>query len=98
MGRLSYAQKRLGCSPYFLCLGAEPLLPFNIVEATWLVNLPNRILSREELIGYRAQALSKHRTFMNNVCDWVDEIKIKELKAFEKKHRLVIKDWDFEPG
>ena len=35
---------------------------------------------------------------MNNVHDWVDEIKIKELKAFEKKHRLVIKDWDFEPG
>ena len=91
-------KRGLGCSPYFLCLGAEPLLPFDIVEATWLVNPPNRILSREELIGYRAQALSKHRTFMNNVRDQVDEIKIKELKAFKKKHQLVIKDWDFEPG
>ena len=76
-------RRGLGCSPYFLCLGAEPLLPFDIVEVTWLVNLPNRILSREELI---AQALSKHRTFVNNVRDQVDEIKIKELKAFEKKH------------
>ena len=34
-------RRGLGCLPYFLVTGAEPLLPFDIVEATWLVNVPN---------------------------------------------------------
>jgi hypothetical protein len=38
-------RRGLGCSLYFLVMGAEPLLPFDIVESTWLVNLPKRILT-----------------------------------------------------
>ena len=84
--------------PYFLVTGAEPLLPFDIVEATWLVNIPNQILSRAELIGYCAQALSKHNSFIEKVRERVDQNKIEELWRFEKKYRHVIKDWDFKPG
>ena len=40
-------RRGLGCSPYFLCTGAEPILPLDIVESTWLVKLPNRVLTRE---------------------------------------------------
>ena len=53
-------RKRLGCSPYFLVTGAHPTLPLDIVEATWLVQLPDRTLSTWELIAFRAQALAKH--------------------------------------
>lgn len=91
-------RRGFGCSPYFLVTGAEPILPFDIVESTWLVNPPNRILTREELIGYRAQALSKHRTFVNNMRARVDENKRRELRNFEKKYRNVIYDFDFKPG
>ncbi|HLH86478.1 MAG TPA: RNase H-like domain-containing protein, partial [Thermoplasmataceae archaeon] len=31
-------RRGLGCSPYFIVTGAEPLLPFDIVESTWLVS------------------------------------------------------------
>lgn len=79
-------RRGLGCSPYFLSTGAEPILPFDIVEATWLVNPPGRILSREELIGYRAQALSKHNTFVLAVQRRVDENKRRELRLFEEKY------------
>ena len=48
-------RKGLGCSPYFIVLGEESLLPFDIVESTWLVKLLNRILTTDELIGYRAK-------------------------------------------
>ena len=91
-------RKGLGCSPYFIVLGAEPLLPFDIVESTWLVKLPNRILTTDELIGYRAQALARHRVHVQDMIDRVSERKLSELRKFEKKYRHVIKDWDFKPG
>ena len=72
-------RKGLGCSPYFIVLGAEPLLPFDIVESTWLVKLPNRILTSDELIGYRAQALTKHRVHVQDMIDRVGERKLSEL-------------------
>ena len=91
-------RKGLGCSPYFIVLGAEPILPFDIVESTWLVKLPDRVLSTKELIGYRAQALAKHRVHVEDMMTRVDENKRKELRRFEKEHRHVIKDFDFKPG
>ena len=92
------AKRGFGCSPYFLATGAEPLLPFDIVESTWLVNPPDRILTHEELVGYRAQALSKHRTFVADMRKRVSETKRKDLREFEKKYRNVIFDYDFKPG
>lgn len=91
-------RKGLGCSPYFIALGAEPILPLDIVESTWLVKLPDRVLTTEELVGYRAQALAKHRIHVEDMIMRVDEQKRKELRRFEKEHRYVIKDWNFPPG
>ena len=54
-------RKGLGCSQFFMVTGAHPILPLDIQEATWLVELPDKVLTRAELIGYRAQALAKHR-------------------------------------
>ena len=92
------ARRGLGCSPYFVATGTEPLLPFDIVESTYLVNPPNRILSREELLGFRAQALSKHRSFVENMKSRIDENKRREARVFEEKYKYTIKDWDFKPG
>ena len=60
-------KRGLGCSPYFATTGAHPVLPLDIVEATWLVKLPDRALSTEELIGYRAQALAKHKDHIDQM-------------------------------
>jgi len=40
--------------------GAHPTIPLDIIEVTWLVKYPERMFSREELIGLRAMALAKH--------------------------------------
>jgi hypothetical protein len=53
--------KKFGCSPYFMVTGSHPILPLDVLEATWLVELLNRTLSTKELIGYQAQALFKHQ-------------------------------------
>ena len=87
-----------GCSPYFLVTGAEPILPLDIVESTWLVKIPDRILTHSELLGYHAQALAKHRSHMMDMIKRVDENKRQELRKFELEFENVIKDYDFKPG
>ena len=54
-------RKNLGCSPFFMLTGAHPIIPLDLVEATWLVEPPDGPLTTSELIGFRAQALAKHQ-------------------------------------
>jgi hypothetical protein len=55
-------RRRMGCSPYFATTGTQPLLPFDISEANYLLPPPDTILSTTELISRRALALQKRRT------------------------------------
>lgn len=50
----------LGCMLFYGTMAAHPTLPLDIIEATWLVKLPDIFLTTPELIGYRARALAKH--------------------------------------
>src|SRR6266436_5962502 len=74
-------------------LGAHPTLPLDVTEATWLVELPDRVLTDDELIGYRARALAKHKTHIDEMRARVSEVKIKRLLKYEKDHKAVIKDY-----
>ena len=87
-----------GCSPYFMVTGAHPILPLDIKEATWLVQPPVGILSEEELIGLRAQALAKHRIHVEQMRARIDRQKLKRLRQYEKDYKAVIKDFTFKPG
>ena len=91
-------RKGLGCSPFFLVTGANPILPLDIQEATWLVELPGRILSTVELIGYRAQALAKHRQHVIEMRKRIDQGKREWLARYERNNKSTIKDLDFKPG
>ena len=91
-------RKGFGCSPFFLVTGAHPILPMDIVEATWLVKLPDRVLSTEELIGYRARALAKHRDTVEEMRARVSKNKRDAIRNFERKHSAKIKDYIFRPG
>ncbi|EEB97881.1 hypothetical protein MPER_02706, partial [Moniliophthora perniciosa FA553] len=91
-------RKGFGCSPYFLVLGADPVLPFDLTESTWLVEIPDRVLTREELIGFRARALGKHKALVESMMRKVSAEKLAELKRYEQKHKNVIKNYVFEPG
>ena len=91
-------RKRLGCSPYFITTGAHPTLPLDIVEATWLVDLPNGKLSTADLIGYRARALAKHKDHVENIRKRVSKKKLDDLRRYEREHHHKIKAYDFKPG
>lgn len=91
-------RKGMGCSPFFLVTGAHPILPLDIQEATWLVKLPGRILTTEELIGYRAQALAKHKVHVDEMRERVSRKKREALLKFEEQHKAKIKDYRFQKG
>ena len=44
-------RKGTGYLPYFMVTEAQPTLSLDVIEATWLVRYPERMLSRSELIG-----------------------------------------------
>jgi hypothetical protein len=91
-------RKRLGCSPFFMVTGAHPTLPLDVTEATWLVELPDRVLTDDELIGYRARALAKHKTHVDEMRARVSRDKVKRLLKYEKDHKAVIRDYKFKLG
>ena len=91
-------RKGFGCSPFFMVTGAHPVLPLDIQEATWLVELPGRMLSTAELIGYRAKALAKHRQHVIEMRERIDRGKREWLAKYERDNKSTIKDFDFKPG
>jgi hypothetical protein len=91
-------RKYFGCSPFFMTTGAHPILPLDIQEATWLVELPGRVLSTAELIGFRAKALAKHRQHVEEMRGRIDQRKREWLVRYEKENRHTIKDLNFQPG
>lgn len=91
-------RKGFGCSPFFMVTGAQPVLPLDIQEATWLVELPDRMLTTEELIGFRARALSRHKVHVEEMRARVSKIKRDALARWEQKSRYKIKSFSFKPG
>jgi Integrase zinc binding domain len=91
-------RKGLGCSPFFMVTGAHPLIPLDIEEATWLVDLPGRVLTDSELIGYRAQALAKHSDHVEAMRQRVDQEKRVAVRKYEEYHKHTIINYDFKPG
>src|SRR5271156_3265322 len=91
-------RKYFGCSPFFMTMGAHPILPLDIQVATWLVEFPGRVLSTAELIGFWAMALAKHQQHVEDMRRRVDERKRAWLLKYEKENKHTIKDLNFKPG
>ncbi|TDL26332.1 hypothetical protein BD410DRAFT_699399, partial [Rickenella mellea] len=52
-------RRSTGQSPFYMAHGVEPLLPFDILHATYLVPLPTAPMSTVDLLAYRARALER---------------------------------------
>ena len=91
-------RKGFGCSPFFMVTGAQPILPFDVTEATWLIKPPSGPLSTEELIGLRARALAKHQQHVEEMRKRVTSEKRKRMLKDLEKYKHVIKDYVFERG
>jgi hypothetical protein len=50
----------MGCSPFYAVTGVHPILPFDIVEANYLLPPPDLLLSTTDLVARWAIAMQKH--------------------------------------
>ena len=88
-----------GLSPYFMVHGIEPLFPFDLAEATFLVPPPDtEPLSSSGLIAWRAQQLQKRQEDLESIHEHVLKAQFKSVKYFEAAFKNQIKDFDFRAG
>lgn len=91
-------RRGLGCSSFFAVTGANPVTPLDIMEATWLVDMPGGPISTADLIGLRAKALAKHTDDLKIMRARLTKEKIRNTLRYEKEHAATIVDYHFSPG
>lgn len=91
-------RKRLGCSPYFAVTGTHPLMPLDLMEATWMLPPPTGPLITSDLLIARARALEKREEDLERLRSKVYSARRKRMEEFEAKHAATIRDFDFKRG
>ena len=91
-------QKSTGMSPYYIAHGVEPVLPFDIAEATYLSPARAEGCTTRELLADRARAFLKREEDLEGVRKKVLAARWASVRDFEEKYRHTIKDFNFQPG
>ena len=90
--------QHMGCSPYFAVTGTHPLLPLDIVEATYLLPPPDVPMSTTALIADRMIALQKQRTHLANLMTNVYTMHVKAAVRFKQQHSMTNTNYHFTLG
>ena len=90
--------KDTGYSPFYMGHGVEPILPFDIMEATYLVPTWDAPLTVEELLAIQAHQLEKCSEDLAAIKGHVLQARHKSIEQFKKSHANLIIDYDFKPG
>ena len=91
-------RKTTGYSPYYMVHGVHPLLPFDILEATFLAPSQDFGISTEDLIATRAIQLAKRPEDISAMKDTVTKARMANLVRFEKNYGSRIIGFNFKPG
>jgi hypothetical protein len=91
-------QRSTGYSPYRIAHGVEPLFPFDLAEATYMLPPIEGSMSTAELIALRARHLSKRQEDLDAIADRIYAARKQSVDHFLKEHRNAIVDYDFKPG
>ena len=91
-------KRTLGHSPFYAVTGCEPVLPLDIEEATWLVDIPDKLISHSDLIAYRATQLIKHKEDVKKMKQRVTEAKKRAAERFMDEHKNRIPKYKFKTG
>jgi hypothetical protein len=92
-------QRSTGLSPYFMVHGIEPLFPFDLTEATFLVPIPDTYrISTSALLAFRMRQLQKRIEDLESIKERVLKSHFASIKKFKAVFKSWIKDYDFQPG
>lgn len=91
-------QKSTGYSLFYLAHGVEPLLPFDLAEATYLAPKMDLLMSTEDLISQRSKMLQKRPQDLERVRNQVLKARWDSIKQLEKSSKNKFHDFNFTPG
>ena len=78
--------------------GVEPILPFDIMMATFLVPDLVKPLTTDDLIATRACQLEKRQEDLATIHNHILKSRFASAHQFERQHACTIRDFDFKPG
>ena len=91
-------RKLTGHTPFYMAHGIEPLLPFDITLATFLVPDVAKPLTTTELIAIRTRQLQKRTVDLAAIHDNVVRSRFASVRQFERTFENTIRDHNFRPG
>jgi hypothetical protein len=78
--------------------GVEPILPFDITLATFLVPDIAKPLSTDQLLAIRTRQLQKREDDLADIHQNILKSRFKSVQQFERTFENTIRDHDFKPG
>jgi len=91
-------RKSTGHSPFYMTHGIEPILPFDITEATFLVPDVTEPLAQTDLLALRARQLEKREDDLAAIHARILHSRFASVKQFTRQFMNTIRDYDFQPG
>jgi len=91
-------RKSTGMTSYYAVHGVEPLHPFDVTEATFLVARINSYLSTASLLSIRVHMLQKHDEDLVTIHNHVLAARYASVQDFEKRNANWICNYDFGTG
>lgn len=87
-----------GFSPFYLLHGVDPVLPFDLAEASFLVDGFTRDLSSSELLALRIRQLEKRAGDIERAKATLVQLRYRSKEQFEKRFRTKLRTTDYAPG
>jgi hypothetical protein len=91
-------RKSTGHSPFFIAHGVEPILPFDITMATFLVPNLTKPLATADLLAIRARQLQQRGDDLAAIQDHIYKARLSSVRQFEKQFEKTIREASFHPG
>jgi len=91
-------RKSTGYSPFYMAHGVEPLLPFDITLATFLVPNLTKPLSTTDLIAIHARQLEMREDDLASIRDNVLKARLASIHQFKCRYENTLLAYDFKPG
>lgn len=87
-----------GFSPFYLLHGVHPVMPFDLTEATFLVQGFHANMKSEDLLALRIRQLEKHEQDIKQAAQELTKRRFKSKADFEKRYRFRLRAQNFDPG